>query len=147
MTRLLRMAPIQRLAEEREREAARTFAETRIRLSEQQARMQQLRDYRNEYSNRFQHSGGGGMTPRQLGEYRAFLERLDRGLRHQQDVLAKADAEVVQARQDWTEAIRHRDRLEVMRTRIRCEERTLADRREQRESDERAGRVLRLSLD
>lgn len=109
--------------------------------------MQQLRDYRSEYSVRYQHSGGGGMTPRQLGEYRAFLERLDRGLRHQEEVLTKASTQVAQARQAWMEAIRHRDRLEVMRSRMQREERHLADRREQRESDERSGRVPRPGLD
>ena len=139
MTRLRRMEPIQRLAEEREQEAARNFTAARVRLAEQEGRKQQLHDYRGEYSARFQHSGAGGMTPGQLVEYRAF--------RHQDEVLAKASAEVAAAQQAWMEAIRYRDRLEVMRSRMQREEQHLAERREQRESDERSGRVPRPRLD
>ncbi len=147
MTRLRRMEPIQRLAEEREQEAARNFTAARVRLAEQEGRKQQLHDYRGEYSARFQHSGAGGMTPGQLVEYRAFLARLDLGLRHQDEVLAKASAAVAAAQQAWMEAIRYRDRLEVMRSRMQREEQHLAERREQRESDERSGRVPRPRLD
>jgi len=141
MTRLRRLEPILRLAEERERAAARAFAAARARQTEEERRLQLLRDYHSEYQERFRQSGAGGVMPRQLAEYRAFSERLELGLRQQQGVLAKAGAQCAAAQEDWWAAIRHRDRLAVMRARLHREAQQVAERREQRESDERAGRM------
>ena len=142
MTRLRRLEPILRLTEERERAAARAFAAARARQTEEERRLQLLRDYQTEYRERFRQSGAGGVTPRQLAEHRAFLDRLDLGLRQQQELLAKACAQCAAAQESWWAAIRQRDRLAVMRARLHREAQQISERREQRESDERAGRMV-----
>lgn len=147
MTRLRRLDSILRLIEERERTAAQAFAAARARQTDEERRLQLLRDYHTEYRERFQRSGAGGMTPRQLAEYRAFLERLELGLRQQQELLAKACTQCRAAQESWWAAIRQRDRLAVMRARLQREAQQLAERREQRESDERAGRMVCRSAD
>jgi flagellar FliJ protein len=141
MMRLRRLEPILRLTEERERAAARAFAAARARQTEEERRLQLLRDYHAEYRERFRQSGAGGVTPRQLAEYRAFLERLDLGLRQQQEMLAKACVQCAAAQEGWWAAIRQRDRLAVMHARLHREAQQVAERREQRECDERAGRM------
>ena len=94
MTRSKRMDPVLRVAEHRERNAARLLGESRQRLEQQRQRLQELLDYREEYSRRFQQTGSGGMDMKQLHEYRAFLGRLNDAVAHQHKTVAKAEAEV-----------------------------------------------------
>jgi len=137
MTRSKRMDPVLRVAEHRERDAARLLGESRQRLEQQRRRLQELLDYREEYSRRFEQTGGGGMDMKQLNEYRAFLGRLNDAVAHQQGVIAKAEAEVERRRADWMALRSRMQSLDTVRERFRQEERREAERREQREADER----------
>lgn len=137
MTRSKRMDPVLRVAEQRERDAARALGQARQRFEQHRARLRELLEYREEYSRRFQQTGGGGMDMKQLHEYRAFLGRLNDAVAHQHKIIAKAEAEVQRRHGEWT-GIRNRLRsLDTVRERFRREEHVQTERREQRELDER----------
>jgi len=137
MTRSKRMDPVLRVAEHRERDAARALGESRQRLEHQRQRLQELLDYREEYSRRFQETAGGGMDMNKLHEYRAFLGRLNDAVDHQHRSIAKAEAEVDRRHRDWLELCTRLRSLDTVRERFRRDERQADERREQRDQDER----------
>lgn len=138
MTRSKRMNPVLRVAEHREKDAARRLGQTQQRLQQQQARLQELIGYRDEYNQKFQQTCSAGVDVKQLQEYRLFLSRLNDAIAHQQRVIANAEREVEQARAGWLRTRTRSQALDKVRDRFIEAERREADRREQADSDERS---------
>lgn len=138
MTRSKRMNPVLRVAEHREKDAARRLGQTQQRLQQQQARLRELIGYRDEYNLKFQQTCGAGVDVKQLQEYRMFLARLNDAIAQQQRVLASVQREVEQARTGWLRTRSRSQALDKVRDRFIDAERQEAERREQADSDERS---------
>lgn len=85
MVQSKRFKPVQRVAESRERKAARSFGQSQRLMHDQEARLEELRRYHEEYLQRFRESSQMGMSASQLQEYRAFLEKLEKAIEAQKN--------------------------------------------------------------
>ncbi|WP_435104274.1 flagellar export protein FliJ [Arhodomonas sp. AD133] len=136
-----RMQPIQRLAGDRSREAARVLAQRREALEQETERLAQLRGFRREYEQRLALSGQNGIDAYRLRDYNAFLARIDTAITQQQQSIDGLQAEVERLRDDWLRAWGNARALEQLVARYRDQERRRAEAREQRDSDELAQRL------
>jgi flagellar FliJ protein len=102
--------------------------------------LQELERYRGDYESQFKQRAGRGMGATDLRDYQAFLARLSDAIRQQQAVVKRAQSERDAERQRWQEAAKRAKALGHVVEQWQTEERRASDRREQRESDERAQR-------
>jgi flagellar FliJ protein len=132
-----RLKPVQQVAANRERNAARSMGQARAHLAQEEAKLAQLREYHQEYLERFQQASAQGMSVNQLQEYRAFLAKLDEAILQQEKVVAASMAKHTTHRDDWKQKHTRTQALGKVVERYRKEERKAEDRAEQKENDER----------
>lgn len=135
-----RLKPVQQVAANRERNAARTFGQARQHLAQEEAKLAQLKQYHQEYLDRFNQVASQGMSVTQLQEYRAFLAKLDEAIQQQQKVVAASLANHSSHKDNWKQKRTRTQALGKVVERYRREERKAADRVEQKENDEHNNR-------
>ena len=140
MTRSQRLKPVSRVAEHHEQTAARAMGEYQQRLNVHENRLRELIKYREEYAHGFQIAGARGMGAAQLQDYRTFLARIDQAISQQQGQVAQARRQYEQKKDEWFHRRTRSQALEKVAERYRKQERHDEDRREQKDSDERAQR-------
>ncbi len=137
MNRSRRLQPIARIAERRQQDAARVLKESRDELDQNEARLEDLQAYREEYRNRLHRTGNGGIGASRMKGYLAFLGKLDEAI-HQLETLIAAGRQQCEAKRDEWIASRARFKaLDEVISRYRRAERRTQLRREQRNTDER----------
>ncbi len=94
-----RMDPLIERAKDREDHAAKKFSAQNSELSQQERRLQDLAQFREEYSGQLE--SGSIINPALLRNRIAFIERVEQAVSQQKEVLEKT-----------------RDRLEIERTRL-----------------------------
>jgi flagellar protein FliJ len=140
VTRAKRMKPVQELFDDTERRLALGLAATERRVAEAEAKLQELERYRSDYDKQFAQRAGQGIGATSLRDYQVFLARLAEAIRQQQAVVKRAQAERDAERLRWQEAAKRAKALGHVVEQWQTEERRASDRREQRDSDERAQR-------
>jgi flagellar FliJ protein len=140
MTRAKRIEPVQDLVESAERRLATSLVAFERRVTEGEAKLQELERYRIEYQEQFSLRAGRGMGVAELRDYQAFLARLGEAIRQQQLLLQRMRAERDAERLRWQEAARKAKALDHVVGVWRAEERRIQDRRDQHDTDERAQR-------
>ncbi|HEY7641675.1 MAG TPA: flagellar export protein FliJ [Steroidobacteraceae bacterium] len=140
MTRAKRMKPVQHLLEDTERRLALGLAAIERKVADAETKLQELERYRADYDKQFAQRAGGGIGVTALRDYQAFLARLSEAIKQQQAVVKRAQSERDAERQRWQEAAKRSKALDHVVEQWQTEERRASDRREQRESDERAQR-------
>lgn len=140
MTRAKRLEPVQNVAEEAERRLAQSLAAFERRVSQAETKLSELEHYRAEYEKQFSQRAGCGIGAIDLRDYQAFLARLGEAIRQQRTIAERARIERDAEKQRWQDAARRAKALDHLTEKWQSEERRLADRREQRDSDERAQR-------
>jgi flagellar FliJ protein len=139
MTRSERMQPIKALADTRERDAGAGVAAARRVLEDREKQLEQLRGYRAEYAGRAAREGAADAV--RLQNYHAFLGRLGDAIRQQEELVAAARQDLEHRTASWQERRIEAASLGKAVERIAETEQKLADRREQRDTDERALRA------
>jgi len=145
MTRTQRLRPVQNLAEENERRLAQSLGVLQRRLADAEAKLAELERYRADYERQFTQQVGQGMSVVGLRDYQAFLARLTEAIRQQQALVQRARIERDQESKRWQEAATRAKAVDHVIEQWRIEERRNLDRREQRDSDERAQRKVHRS--
>lgn len=140
MTRAKRMKPVQNLYDDTERRLAVGLATIERKVADAEAKLQELERYRSDYDKQFAQRAGGGIGATALRDYQAFLARLSEAIRQQQAVVKRSQSERDAERLRWQEAAKRAKALGHVVEQWQSEERRASDRREQRESDERAQR-------
>jgi flagellar FliJ protein len=140
MTRSERMAPVQRVFADAERDRARALGEAQQRLTAAEARATELRNYHADYLRSFQQRAAGGHSVTALRDFQAFLARLEQALAQQDKIVAQAREQVAQQRRSWQGAARQVKAVDSVVERWQGEERIAGERREQKDTDERAQR-------
>ncbi len=141
MKRSQRLEPVVKVAENREQQAARSLGDSQSALKQAQQRLDELKNYREEYIQRFHANGAVGMSAVQMGDYRLFLSNLSRAIEQQTGLVQQAAAVVEQQRQQW---FTHRGKVKMLGnvvSRFQTEEQRVVDRKEQLEQDECAQRT------
>jgi flagellar FliJ protein len=135
MTRSKRMQPVATVAHNRQQNAARIMGERQRSLDDQQQRLQELNNYRDEYARRFE-GGAESMAGINMRDYRLFLSRLNEAIEEQARRVEQARAALEQSRGQWTTTRVHSDAVNKVVERMQADERRAEDRREQKENDE-----------
>lgn len=142
MTRAKRLEPVQNLIDDAERRLALSLVAFERCVVESETKLQELERYRGEYERQFSQRAGKGIGATDLRDYQVFLSRLAEAIRQQQSIVQRALAERDAERQRWQDAAKRSKALSHVVEKWQTEERQTYDRREQRESDERAQRKV-----
>jgi flagellar FliJ protein len=142
MTRAKRLAPVQSLVEDNERRLAQSLAAFERRVTESEAKLQELERYKREYEHGFTQRAGQGIGATELRDYQAFLARLSEAIKQQHALVLRARADRDQERLRWQDAARRAKAIDHVVDQWQAEERRATDKREQRDSDERAQRKV-----
>lgn len=131
------LQPAVQVAQSKEDSAARAVADMQHRLAQQQAYLQQLLDFRSEYSAQLQAAGQSGIAAQRFQGYRVFLGKLDRSIAQCQQNLLRIQNEFHRKRHLWLMSHAKTQALAGVIERDRRERERAEDRREQADSDER----------
>ena len=134
-----RIDPLLRRAQEHEDSVARDLAERQRTLAQHESRLEELRQYAEDYAN----SQMAATSPAQLANRRAFLERIDQALKQQLQNVDRSRASVDIERDRLLLASRDKQVLEQLAASYRAQERQVAERRSQRELDDLGARRVR----
>lgn len=132
-----RLQTVLELGCQQERQQAGELGQAQAALAQQQARLEELLDYRAEYAGRIQRPGVLGA---QIANLQAFIARLDQAIGAQRQLLGELEQRLAQAEVAWREAQTRNSALRGYLERLQTQEQVEAGRREQRETDEFAGR-------
>jgi flagellar FliJ protein len=141
MDRSQRLEPATRVAQAREREAARELGEHRKLLDALEARLAELVRYREEYVQRLREAGQHGIDASALSEYRGFIARLDEAVRYQEAKVADARTELERRRRRWGTTRTRVAALDKVVSRYEAQAARAEAQREQKDQDERALRA------
>ena len=136
-----RIDPLLRRAQEHEDSVARDLAERQRTLAQHESRLEELRQYAEDYAN----SQMAATSPAQMANRRAFLERIDQALKQQLQNVDRSRASVDIERDRLLLASRDKQVLEQLAASYRVQERQIVDRRDQREMDDLGARRARLA--
>lgn len=143
MSRAKRLQPVQDLVDDAEKRLAQSVAGFERRVSEAEAKLVELERYRGEYERQFSVRAAQGIGVTDLRDYQAFLARLGDAIRQQNGVVQRARHERDAERLRWQDVAKRAKALDHVVGQWQAEERRTLDRREQRDSDERAQRSRR----
>ncbi|MES9825646.1 MAG: flagellar export protein FliJ [Candidatus Thiodiazotropha endolucinida] len=135
-----RLKPVQRFAHSKEQKAARMMGQAKKSLQQEEAKLEQLKLYHQEYLERFKKMAGEGMNATQLQEYRAFLAKLDEAINQQQEVVAASVINHSSTKNFWKKKHSRTQALNKAVDNFRKQERKIADRLEQKENDDHSQR-------
>jgi flagellar protein FliJ len=140
MKRSDRMAPVQQVLSDAEQARARELGSAQQRLADAEAKLGDLRKYHADYQRSFQVRGQQGQSVTALRDFQAFLARLEEALKQQEKAVAMAREQVSMQRRNWQGAARQVKAVESVVERWQSAEARATDRRDQKETDERAQR-------
>jgi flagellar protein FliJ len=100
--------------------------------------------YRDEYHARFTESARSGMAAGNVRNFQAFIDTLDAAIDQQRRILEQATARVEAAKPEWQRTKQKLGSYEVLQARHDEVQARKDARREQRDADEHAARVLRM---
>lgn len=140
MNKSKRFKPIVKLAQSREKEAAKVLGQSQQVLSAQEIRLSELKMYRAEYVESLHSAGGQGMSIEQMRNYRSFLDNLEKAIEQQEHVVNQAVSLVDKDKSDWVNSLSRRKVLDKVVDKYKGEEQRHMDKAEQRETDDRTGK-------
>jgi flagellar protein FliJ len=137
------MAPVQKVLGRKEKDRARELGEAQTRLSAAEVKLRDLEQYRQDYEQAFQQRAKAGQPVRALRDFQVFLARLDQAIQQQRQVVATTQNDVNGQSTLWRSAARQVKAVDSVVDRWQGEERRAQDRRDQKDTDERAQRAAR----
>jgi flagellar protein FliJ len=141
MPRARQLKTAKRVFDDDERRKAEALARAERQLQESEAKLAELKSYQADYLRDFSKRAGGGMTAASARDYQAFIARLDEALRQQTELVAQARAQCDEQLGKWRGAAQRSMAVDRAVERHATEEQRAHERREQRDTDERAQRA------
>ena len=136
-----RFDPLLRRAQDHEDAVARELAERQRAHEMQESRLAELRRYAEEYAS----SQMAAISPAQLANRRAFLDRLESAVELQSRTVDSSRERLEAERTRLLLASRDKQVLEQLAASYRVQEKLIVDRRDQREMDDVGARRARLA--
>jgi flagellar FliJ protein len=125
--------------------AARQLGRVQRERADVEAQLNALVRYRDEYHASFLASAQAGMPAGNWRNFQAFLDTLDAAIAQQRRLLAQATSRVETAKPEWQRQKQKLGSYEVLQARGVAAEARVATRRDQREADEHAAKMLRMA--
>jgi len=135
-----RFANLKRLAEWKEKEAATRFGRERRERDGAFKRLQELRQYRKEYLQRYTQSVQADGSVTRMREYQLFIDKLDEAVAEQERLLRRHEDRCDLAKRAWGDEYTNTRTLDTVIERKRGEERRAQAKSEQRLIDDRGPR-------
>lgn len=135
MTRSQRIKKIVGLTANKERAAAREFSSAQRILNDYKERLNQLENYRLEYTA-FLKPGGDAQSIKLIRERQAFILQIDGGIRLLKDQIDKQETMHTQERNKWLKEKQQLDTMENIFQRFHKTEQQIMALREQNQLDE-----------
>ena len=132
-----RLKPVARVAQQRERDAARQLGNSLRHAEQQQKQLDSLIAYRDQYVADFKAAGKQGLSAVQLRDYQVFLRRLDNAITQQRQVLANSRQHCAQSQAEWQHQQGHSKMIDKVVERREQAENHKLNAQEQRELDDR----------
>ena len=126
---------IERLLEAEDR-AARAMSMARQDQQRDEAQLEALNQYRENYSGQLTERGSLGLTSLQFGHYQAFINKLDHAAQQQLQGLRQVRQVTEKRRQEWLDIQQQRKALETLMSRKAAQEALKVARQEQKLLDE-----------
>ena len=138
---------VQRVTDEKERRQAQRLAQSRTRVAQCEAKLNELQGYHAGYLRDFDRRAAGGIGGAGIREFHAFLAKLAEAIRQQEELLnrARADSDAEQA--SWQGAAQRSQIMDKVVERHAARELRARDQRDQREADDRGQRTATRRLD
>ncbi|MDP1665393.1 MAG: flagellar export protein FliJ [Methylobacter sp.] len=143
MKKSQRIKTIVEIKATQEKSALEVLGAVQRKLQGMQVQVEGLRNYRKEYQDRFDQLGSRGVNIAQLLEFRSFIDKLDKAIIGQEQVLRSIEAEVIAKRKIWEELHHKTQSLQKVCDSALVIEMKQEAKREQQEQDERASRIGR----
>ncbi|HEY4318455.1 MAG TPA: flagellar export protein FliJ [Herbaspirillum sp.] len=113
-----------------------------IRMGDEaQQKLDMLMQYRDDYATRFEQNLAGGLSATAYRNFQTFIEKIDNALSGQQEVVRLAQVRIGEAKAAWQACERKRLSYDTLATRARNEALAIANKRDQKQSDEQASRM------
>lgn len=142
MLRSQRLAVVLSLEERKEQDALERMGEARKLVEQQREQVQNLERYQQEYRDQIRNSQHGVIQVSRLQAWQAFIAQLDQVIAQQQKQLEQAEKVFEARKQEWQQAWERRRGMEKYIDACRQQEQKELDLREQKLSDEAAGRAF-----
>ena len=133
-----RLKPVRRIAENRERDAAKRLGDAQRILQDQESKLEQLRLFQKEYQQRFEAAARSGMSGTKLQDYQAFMGKLQQAIGQQESVVEASRQHRGLQKAEWQEKFTRTQAISKVIERHRKEEIQNQERKDQKDSDERA---------
>jgi flagellar FliJ protein len=124
--------------------AAQRLGRAQRERNDVQVQLDSLVQYRDEYHARFTATAQTGMPAGNMRNFQAFIDTLDSAIEQQRNLLVTASARVETAKPDWQRQKQKLGSYEVLQARGAAAEARQTARRDQRDADEHAARILRM---
>ncbi|RKP44377.1 flagellar export protein FliJ [Trinickia fusca] len=124
--------------------AAKQLGRVQRERADVEAQLEALIRYRDEYHASFSQSAQTGMPAGNWRNFQAFIDTLDMAIEQQRRLLATATSRVEAAKPEWQRQKRKLGSYEVLQARGDAAEARVLARREQRDADEHAAKMLRM---
>ena len=138
-----RMQPVAEMAQQQADTAALSVAECNRVYATMREQLDELLSYRDDYASGLQQKSCQGFNALQIKDYQLFLERLNKAIEQQQDVLNSAGVQLAASKQVWIEKRQRAKAIDSVVCRYQQVEQREQLRREQHEGDEHAQHFLR----
>jgi flagellar export protein FliJ len=138
MTKIKRFQQLEKMAENACDKAGRELGEAQDSHNKEQAQLEQLTGFFDEYRERFNSAGATGMNARQLSDFRAFFGQLDNAIEAQRQTLIDLGAQVTERQTLWVEKHQRNQSLSQALVQVQKEQLLQRNKREQKEQDERS---------
>ena len=133
-----KLKPVAQFAQQRERNAARKLGSTMSKAQQHKKQLDDLFDYRKQYTQSFQAVAAAGTSVVRVRNYQLFLKRIDEAINLQQQQLVNSHKDCENSRTNWQGAYGHSKMIDqVVETRKDAEKKKVEN-NEQRESDEQS---------
>ncbi|MEK6350652.1 MAG: flagellar export protein FliJ [Burkholderia sp.] len=127
--------------------ATRLLGQAQRERTSAQDQLDALMRYRDEYHARFAEEAKSGMPAGKMRNFQSFIDTLDAAIGQQRRIVGAADARLDAARPAWQERKRTLGSYEILQARGVKQAEHRAAKREQRDADEHAAKVLRMRAD
>jgi len=142
MLRSQRLQTVLSLEKRKEQEALERMGEARDQAEAHREQVLNLEQYQQEYRNQIRASQQGVVSVARLQAWQAFIGQLDQVIAQQEKQLQQAEQIFEARRQEWLQAWERRRGMEKYIETCRQQEQREQDLREQKLSDEAAGRAF-----
>jgi len=140
MSKPFSLQTVLELMQARADEATQALARLIANERDARAKLAMLRQYRDEYANRFRQAALAGLTPSAWNNFQEFLNRLDEAIAAQAQAVAQQARNTANGQEHWKHQQKKLKAIDTLSERHRSQEEAREQRLDQKQQDEFATR-------